>query len=217
MTFVFNQRDVPDHPDLGAMIKRLAAGEVVSDHDFDRLYPKVVQKLSRTHWTPLAVAEMATQWLSRSGADRILDVGSGVGKFCLIGGLTTAASYVGMETQPGMVQLSKALLRRYKIGKVQFRVGDATAASWDTFTGAYLYNPFSQRFTFQRGGASSQAVASDLYDSQGRLVYDLLEQRPAGFRVAVYCGYGRGLPPQYTLVAVELFGAGPLELWEKTQ
>ncbi len=54
-----------------------------SDMEFNTLYPPSIQLLSRNHWTPLSIAMKAACFLAGDGNVRILDIGSGVGKFCL--------------------------------------------------------------------------------------------------------------------------------------
>src|SRR5258708_32599839 len=66
-----------------------------------------IRALSGQHWTPVAVAARAADLLTRAGATRILDVGAGVGKFCIVGALSTAAEFVGVERREGLVQVAR--------------------------------------------------------------------------------------------------------------
>jgi hypothetical protein len=70
---------------------------LTSDLAFDALYERRIRELSPQHWTPVRIARRAAELLTLSGAKRILDVGSGVGKFCIVGALTTEAQFVGIE------------------------------------------------------------------------------------------------------------------------
>ena len=54
-----------------------------SDKQFNELYPPAIQSLARRHWTPLDVARKAANYLAAEDNVKILDIGSGVGKFCL--------------------------------------------------------------------------------------------------------------------------------------
>ena len=54
-----------------------------SDAQFNCLYPPSIQKLSGRYWTPLQSTRLAVQFLASDARARILDIGSGVGKFCL--------------------------------------------------------------------------------------------------------------------------------------
>src|SRR5260221_5059579 len=56
-----------------------------SDIQFNSLYPPTIQRLARRHWTPLNVILQAVEFLVPEDGVRVLDIGSGVGKFCLGG------------------------------------------------------------------------------------------------------------------------------------
>ena len=59
---------------------------------FCQLYPLPAQKLDRMHWSPLIVAYRAANSLTNKSNAKILDIGSGSGKFCL------AAAYCNRPT-----------------------------------------------------------------------------------------------------------------------
>ena len=54
-----------------------------TDKHFNQLYPIAVQVMSERHWTPLHIAMQAASFLGERAGSKILDIGSGVGKFCL--------------------------------------------------------------------------------------------------------------------------------------
>jgi tRNA G46 methylase TrmB len=77
-----------------------------SDILFNSLYPDSIQSLAQKHWTPLDVAKKAADFLAVSHEVKILDIGSGSGKFCL-----TAAyhhpdiNFYGVEQRKNLVTL----------------------------------------------------------------------------------------------------------------
>ena len=54
-----------------------------SDVHFHDLYPSSIQQLAPRHWTPLNTVRKVIQFLAPEGGVKVLDIGSGVGKFCL--------------------------------------------------------------------------------------------------------------------------------------
>src|SRR5207244_1254082 len=74
-----------------AVAAALRSGCPVADGVFDRMFPTELRFVSFQHWTPVAVARRAAELLVGAGARRLLDVGSGPGKFCIVGALTTLA------------------------------------------------------------------------------------------------------------------------------
>ena len=64
---------------------------------FDLVYPKWIQDLSESHWTPVPIALEAARFLVTQPGTRVLDIGCGPGKFCAIGALTTKGHFTGVE------------------------------------------------------------------------------------------------------------------------
>jgi hypothetical protein len=188
----------------------------VSDEDFDAMYPEWVQKLSEMFWTPVAVAVRASELLVENEGDRILDIGSGVGKFCLIGAATTAGVFHGVEQREGLVDLARGVAsqHRWTEGLVDFRHGDMSDESLEGYAGIYLYNPFFE----QTSGPWAQIDKTVRYsrETQQRYIDTLvekLEATPTGTRVATYFGFGAKLPASFRKIAYEQFDKGPLEVW----
>lgn len=61
----------------------------VKDSTFNELYPNHIKELANRHWTPIAVARMAAEYLAEEANSKILDIGAGAGKFCLVGAAAT--------------------------------------------------------------------------------------------------------------------------------
>ena len=53
------------------------------DLHFNQLFPKNIQAKAARHWTPLEVAKTAADFLAPHNDVHVLDIGSGIGKFCL--------------------------------------------------------------------------------------------------------------------------------------
>jgi type I restriction-modification system DNA methylase subunit len=66
------------------------------DEDFDLIFPLEIRRKSATHFTPIKIAKAAAEFLATEPGIRILDVGSGAGKFCIVGALITNAHYTGV-------------------------------------------------------------------------------------------------------------------------
>ena len=194
----------------------LALGEVVSDPEFDLLLPPELRRAGEDHWTPAETAQRAAQLLTEHGATRVLDVGSGVGKFCIIGALTTGASFTGVEQRPHLVAAGRELVRRHAIPRVRFIHGKMEDLDWAEYDGLYFFNPFHEHLT-----RPSQAVDQSIELSQQlhafytRVVYDKLERLAPGVPVATYHGIGAPLPDDFELMCREPSGSLVLDLWVK--
>src|SRR5690606_16770782 len=102
------------------VVQMVMDGDEVNDPLFAAMLTYKSRKVSRRHWTPVAVARRAAQLLTEGEPRRILDVGSGVGKFCIVGALTTRATFVGVERREKLVKEAKALVAALDVPRVSF-------------------------------------------------------------------------------------------------
>jgi SAM-dependent methyltransferase len=182
---------------------------------FDEQFPRYVRERSRQYWTPVAVATHAATLFRERGARRILDVGCGPGKFCLVAGcVEPELEWHGVDQRSRLVRVGSGLARRLNVGNVRFSIGDVTAMPWDGFDGFYFFNPFSEnvmqpseRFD-DRVALSTHRFGTDLL-----LVESLLEQARVGTVLVTYFGLGGPIPASYELVADECSGADRLRTW----
>src|SRR5690349_19097198 len=100
----------------------------VDDSAFDRIYPDHVQRLSRLHFTPVSVALRAAGWLAPEPGMRVLDVGAGAGKLCMVAALSHAARWHGVERDPSLVAVARGAARELAVEHcTSFAVGDLFA------------------------------------------------------------------------------------------
>ena len=191
--------------------KRLA----VADRDFDQLIPKHLRHLSRVHWTPLEVAVRAATLLSPAPHMKILDVGSGIGKLCIVGALSSPGMWFGIEHVESLVVESRALAQRFGADEhTGFIHGDALSADWSQFDALYFYNPFELSI------AAGDPTREEL---EFRVTLARVEERLAtlaeGTRIVTLNGYGGAMPPTYRLAYHEPFASAghDLSLWIQGQ
>ena len=183
----------------------------VTDDRFDRLFPNSHRLRSHFHWTPVEVALRVAELLAASSCRRVLDVGSGVGKLCLIGAASTAASWVGIEANATMVRVADDAARLLCIDRnVEFICGDATVHDWAAFDAIYMFNPFAEhlidlsRTPEQRRDRFVGAVE--------RARFQLARVR-IGTYVVTYHGFGGVLDDDFELVHHEPARHDRLCMW----
>lgn len=189
-----------------------------SDYTIDQRLPEDLRLFSTQHWTPLHVASLAARWLEEVGAKTVLDLGSGVGKFCVIGASLTSGRYLGVEQRGRMVEIARQLARDFGVEeRVEFihgRIGEAALPPVDAY---YLYNPFGENFAEE-----GDQIADDVELSPERFVRDirvlknLLAEVPAGRHVVTYHGFGGYMPPGYEEVRFSLTMYGDLRMWRRS-
>ncbi len=128
------------------IFERLKQKISCSDLLFDKIYPKAYQEHSARHFTPVKIAIKAAKLLVDSPSDKILDIGSGVGKFCCIGAAVTDANFYGVEKRKTLINLSNKIKRHYKLKNAHFMNDDFTKIDFKKFNGIYFFNSFHENF-----------------------------------------------------------------------
>ena len=187
------------------------------DEKFDRVYPPVIRELSGIHWTPVRVARRAVELLELTATDRVLDVGSGVGKFCLVAALHSPATFVGMERRQTLVDVAETARATLAASRVAFVHADALQMQWKDFHALYFYNPYGEHFLDDDERIDDERYGMGEYNRTVLLTQDRLDHMPNGTKVALYHGMGGGMPASYGRIRREWCGTGSLEIWQKGQ
>jgi len=202
----------PTHP----WIDRLRHGAPLSDAAFDEIYPDAIRRLSRVHWTPIEVIRRAIRLLVTHENSKVLDVGSGVGKFCLAGALISSGRFFGIEQRQHYVELANSLASRYKIPRTTFTHGNFKNVDWAQFDAVYLFNPFQENKTPEQRLDDTVPLSRELFREYVAAVHGKLETLLKGARVVTYHGFGGTFPVTFEREVSEWCYRGPLELWIKT-
>src|SRR6478752_2434182 len=91
-----------------------------TDKDFDLIYPRSIRRMAEQHFTPLHVAKKAAAFLAPGTGVKVLDIGSGAGKFCLAGAVITKGSFVGIEQRVDLVNVANSIASRCGISNAHF-------------------------------------------------------------------------------------------------
>jgi len=189
----------------------------ITNPRFDRIYPKMLRRLSTTHWTPVEVAQKAADLLVTKPGMKVLDVGSGCGKFCLIAALSKPeAMFFGIEQRSYLNQMARRSSRLFNIQNLTFIDGNMLATNWDQYDAFYLFNPFwENRMSPLTRIDLSIDVSENKYETYIDIVSLRLGKLKKGTRVVTYHGFGGVLPPSYECLESLSIGSGRLELWVK--
>jgi SAM-dependent methyltransferase len=190
-------------------------GQPVTDQSFDSLFPDDIRGLSEIHWTPVEVAIRAAALLAAGPRTRVLDVGSGCGKFCLVGAITTRSQYVGIEQRATLVAAARRARTGLKLNRVSFVHGDMTRLDWTVFDAFYLYNPFYEHQIQKIRIDDTLHFSPETFQAHVGAVERKLSLLKVGARVVTYHGFGGVFPADYRCLHEEEAGTGTLALWEK--
>jgi SAM-dependent methyltransferase len=167
---------------------------------FDRYLPAKYRLTFAHFWTPLSVSAQVAKWLDDLGIDSVVDVGSGVGKFCVAAALASRSSFVGVEQRPELVRIARGIADLLGLGsRVTFRPGVLGETPMPRASCYYFFNPFAESLL--------QHPLDDTVDvSASRSLGDIflaerfLRQAPAGTYVITYNGFGGTLPNRYEVL-----------------
>ena len=176
-----------------------------SDEQFNNLYPLPIKQLAARHWTPIIVARKAAAFLAVGNNVRILDVGSGVGKFCL----TAAhhypkAFYYGVEQRESLIQHAETAKETLGFNNVSFIHGNFTQLDFKNYDSFYFYNSFYENLVGNDKIDDSIDYSNELFNYYSRYLYTQLAQKPAGTRLTTFHSLEDEVPSSYLIVGTEM-------------
>jgi len=186
----------------------------IADAEFDDVYPTPARAVSSTFWTPVRVARRAAELLVIDSATRVLDIGSGAGKFCIVGAATTGAQFVGVEQRAHLVATARAAAASIGVTTARFIHGTFDTVEVSAFGAIYLYNPFEENLWDHRARIDDTVELSrPRFLADVERIEHLLAEARVGTRVVTYHGFGGCMPPAYRLELREPCESGHLDLW----
>jgi SAM-dependent methyltransferase len=187
----------------------------VEDKKFDQIYPPKVRKLSSLHWTPVRVAAEVAKLLVTAPGARVLDVGCGPGKFCLVAAALTDGRFTGVEQRKDLVLAGQQAATRLRLDTVKILHGNVTDIAFVDYDAFYLYNPFEENMSRGHKIDSAVPLSPVLFKKYNNHVAAQLGSMPFGTRVVTYAGYADEIPACYDCAAT-LF-RDELKLWIKNR
>ena len=189
--------------------------ETLNDDLFDLIFSPEVRNHSKIHWTPLSVAIKASEIIKELKVERLLDVGSGCGKFCLLTSILTEAQVTGVEQRDFLATAAKKAKNLFQLSNLNFIHGSAFDLSWKEFDCLYFYNPFCEQKTPERRMRNDLNMNESIYNSYLQITINRLREQKAGTKVITYYGLGAALPDEYKLKYQKAVGSDFLKIWEK--
>jgi SAM-dependent methyltransferase len=198
---------------------RLRAGQLVIDADFDVWLPDSVCRLSHRYWTQVGVTMRVSRWLQACGASTVLDVGSGAGKFCVIGALASGMSFTGVEQRGHLVDAARTLAARFGVtNRATFVHGDLDSVDFLPFDALYFYNPFGENiFPISERFDETVEISHARFARDVAKVECLLKRMPVGSHMVTYNSFGGRVPDSFDLALEKVAGINLLRLWRKAR
>jgi len=195
----------------------LRTGRAVTDFRFDQLYPLSIRELSETHWSPIDVAIRAAELLVSDETTRVLDVGSGCGKFCIVAALSSRGQFIGVEQRPHLFEVAKKMGEELGASQASFKLCNMMEVDWSSFDSFYLFNPFYENILKSIRIDDTVSHNQDKFTRYIEAVRNRLSLARSGTKVLTYHGFGGDMPMGYHRVHREPLGTSYIELWVKLE
>jgi tRNA G46 methylase TrmB len=138
---------------------------LLTENSFGKLLPEHLQKVSKTFFTPIRIAQIATQWLTEDGPKRILDIGAGIGKFCIAGAHYSDSLFYGIEYRESLVDIGNELIKHFEIKNAVLEKGDILDANFRAYNAFYMYNPFFENLVVTKRLNNEVRLSDSLYNT----------------------------------------------------
>lgn len=171
-----------------------------SDAVFDTIYPRKYQEHSARHFTPVSIAVKAAKLLVDSPEDRILDIGSGVGKVCCIGASLTGAQFYGVEKRKTLTNLSNKIKRHYKLKNAHFINADFTTLDFSRFNGIYFFNSFHEHMDETCVLDETSKVSLKAYQQYHDSLKAKLNECVKGTKLVTYYTFKNKIPSSFQFI-----------------
>lgn len=185
----------------------------LTEETFSRQLPEYLQKASRIYFTPLHVGVTAARWLTEDGKKNVLDIGAGIGKFCIAGAQYTDSNFYGIEYRESLVNLANELIERFSLKNASVQHGDVMEIDFTNFDAFYLYNPFYENLAFHKRLNNEVELLGSLYGYYFKNTELKLSQTKKGTRLVTFHGNNFEVPESFKKVKEAEGGA--LKLWIK--
>ena len=196
------------------LFKYIQSDIEVADSEFDLIYPRKIKEVSKIHFTPVRIAKVAAYYLAGNAGTKVLDVGSGAGKFCMIGSACTEGHFYGVEQRKNLCSAAKRISNHYNLTNVQFINSNITDVEFKAFDAFYCFNPFYENVNVLGRIDDKVELNRKLYDDYSEYVKEQLTDMPIGTKLVTYYSFLKEVPDSYQ-VQFAAFDE-KLKFWEKT-
>jgi SAM-dependent methyltransferase len=183
-----------------------------SDAHFNQLYPHEAQLMAAQHFTPLHVTRHVIDFLAAEHGARILDIGSGAGKFCLVAAAYAPPAFIfGVEQRVNLVAHALNAKKQLGLDNVSFIEGNFIQLDLRQYDHFYFYNSFYENLNNFDRIDETIVYSEELYASYVRSLHHQLKLMPKGTKIATYHSFTAEIPKEYKLV--ETTENGELKFW----
>ncbi len=179
------------------LFKYIQADLEVTDSEFDRIYSKKMKWVSETHFTPIHIAKMAAAYLAENIGTKVLDVGAGAGKFCMIGAAYTKGYFYGVEQRKNLCSIAQRISNYYHLDNVAFINENIINIDFKAFDAFYFFNAFYENVSLLGAIDTKIVLDKQLYYDYSYYVKEQLADMPIGTKLVTFHSFLKEIPNNY--------------------
>lgn len=189
------------------IFEKLRIQKNISDEDFDAIYPFKLRELSERHWTSVYVSKIASEFLCNQGPAKVLDIGSGAGKFCFVGAsLYPDSEFYGVDIRENFIHTSNKIKEEYGISNASFFQQDVLTMNLMGYDGIYFFNSFQEKIDLTSSIDHTSKVSVEEYIQYTKHIFTELNKVPKGTKLVTYFSEGFCVPNSFRLLETHFKG-----------
>lgn len=176
-----------------------------NDNAFEECVLPQFRMASARHWIPLNACETVAKWLACFKDINILDIGSGVGKFCfLMSRLAPTHSYVGVEINNKLIEEAHRLQRVLKAENCDFIHSSFDELDFTKYDAFFFFNSFYEQLVNHGSSFGGRKFHRDTFNLFNDSLIKKLSLLKKGSIFISYQGYPEGLDVYFKLEKKDL-------------
>jgi tRNA1(Val) A37 N6-methylase TrmN6 len=146
---------------------------------------------------------------------KVLDIGSGAGKFCMIGSAATNAIFTGVEQREKLHKVASKIVKYYHLSNIHFIHANIMDIDFKAYNGFYFFNPFYENIEKSYVIDETVELKTQNFNIYTKYVKEQLDSMPVGTRLVTYWSSLKDIPRSYKVQQKSVNGL--LEMWLKTE
>jgi len=173
----------------------------MSDKEFDSIYPLEIIEKSTRHFSGIQVIKETIKFFNDNGGSNVLDLGSGVGKFCFMGSVFDKNNmcFTGVEYRSKFVKLCNKLKVNYAFNNINFIHEDILNIDLNNFDSIYFFNSFFEHKVKYLRIDNDIELDIRKFFSYTNMLKLKLENTPPGTKLVTYYSTNFQIPNSFKL------------------
>jgi predicted RNA methylase len=193
--------------DSSTVLDELRIKKNISNELFDVLFPSEIKGLSDRHWTSVFVAKISADYFCNQKHAKVLDIGSGAGKFCFVGAtLHPKSEFHGVDIRKKLVDIANEIKNKYAVSNTHFFQQDVLHMDFNGYDAIYLFNPFQEKIDASSIIDKDSAVDIGQYINYTTHIYNELHNVAVGTKLVTYFCEEFCIPKSFKLIASHMKG-----------